>query len=865
MKKKLLIWLWVGVALLSFSGIKSAQAQAVDAFFDVGANNDPYLEVTTGEDWVEALYGCVMKAGTNEQWMDYMGEWELHGPPDAMYPANEFSPPKLYVYDGSTDIQDPGVDPPGLVMMWGEQDPLLKKSLSSNWLWDYTADPDLTNTTIQITVTAPPFINVVSFGMRDVNGNIRAWYWNVGLLATDPIQPNIPTTITINTALLGVTAATPQATAYMNNPAFDITQVLTFIFDENAIWVGGTPVPPPGQIDPRPWNYWQNLIVKPNPPLLHGLGVGINFKVHQGIRDLERLPNDFHLRGWIKSSGVPVLIRHIDGGFTDFDIVINPTTPSSDNWYSFTANWKTPILYPGYEPYIPYCTKMHLGLKFRVYCHNVIIKAYGWWTRDGVPVFNLTGAPPNLGNEPIIGFEVLDNLPTEVVEYDPAQPDPDNPTDERQRIRIQLGDPDEQAATVETEIVAMSLLSTQPLVLQEMLGEDMFGALNEDNQAEKELPYMEVFHADGTQIGEDAPIVLDDDPQTAVESFFDVFTELAVDLPDPDPFVVAEPFRIEPGDILITKLRIRFKDHLGEYVYRWVWHWHEAHRGLRELGDAPDSTNHFFTPMTAYNWGRRADFPTVYRIGPPWSAHGPIHWFPRRGAFLGRRVTLETEADIGFDQDGVNNIIPRLNQPNRDKADDGLRNMPLLLPHCTPTRFSYIVTVVRPGKYYTNVWFDYNRDGDWNDTLQCPTSPGGLTPAPEHAVPDQPLIFSAPGTYVITTPPFRPWNPYPNIWPWNVTAYIPRPIPLWMRITLSDRPWEGSSDPGVAAWAGGSGSRRGYLFGETEDYIFTPRKMCCMNCPDINGDGIINMIDFAWFAGLWLQNCPPNVIIQPPL
>ncbi len=860
MKKKLLLYAWAGFALLAFSGLQNTQAQNVDSFFDVftelNVRDDPYLEVSTMEDWKEALYGGFIKAGTNEQWKDYMGQWELYGPPDEIYPANEFSTPQLYLHEDPTGLEDTA----GLVMMWGETDLSAGTSTSSNWFWDYTADPDLSNATIQITVTAPPFINVVSFGMRDVNGNIRAWYWSVGMLATDPIQPNTPTVITINTALLGVGAATPQATAYMNNPAFDPTQVLAFIFDENAVWVSTAPVPPPGQVDPRPWNYWQNLIVKPNPPLPSpGLQVGFNVKIHQGIFPQNLWPNDFHIRGRIQSGDPygnwnlpPLLIKHIDGVFpaSGFTIVIEPdyTHPSGlQNWYKFEANWVNPIT-------IPFCTRMHIGLKFRAWCHNVIIDAFGWWTLNGQRIDD------PYGYVRLIGFEVLDNVPTDP---DPVADDPANPADELQRVRIQIGNNDgnTEDGEIETEIVEMSLMTVSMDLLSDKYPDmDLFEELNEDSEVEKTLPFIPVKHPDGRLISEDDPVVLDSDPATTAESFFDVFTEMEI---GGGEFAPETPFRIEPDDILITRQRFKYLYADGTVDYHWNWHWHQAHRGLRDLGDAPDSTNHFGARMTAYNWGRIAQFPTVYRVGPPLSAHGPIHWFPRRGAFLGKRVTLETEADIGFDQDPTNNIIPRLNRPNLDKADDGVRNMPLRLPHCIMTRFSYIVTVVRPGTYYTNVWFDYNRDGDWNDTMYCPAPVGAVAPAPEHAVQDYAYTFPNAGTYVINTPYFRAWDPW--IMPWLTNIAINRPLPLWMRITLSERQWDGSYDPvsPIIAWAGGSGSRRGYIFGETEDYIFTPRKCCCIGCPDFNGDGIINLIDFAEFARYWLKSCEPNTIITP--
>ena len=84
-------------------------------------------------------------------------------------------------------------------------------------------------------------------------------------MPTPAIPYNVPTTITINTALIGVNAANPPATGYMNNPGFNITQTQFFLADENSAWVGGPlPIPPVGGPPSGLWNYWHNLVVIPN-------------------------------------------------------------------------------------------------------------------------------------------------------------------------------------------------------------------------------------------------------------------------------------------------------------------------------------------------------------------------------------------------------------------------------------------------------------------------------------------------------------------------------------------------------------------------------------------------------------------------
>ena len=126
------------------------------------------------------------------------------------------------------------------------------------------------------------------------------------------------------------------------------------------------------------------------------------------------------------------------------------------------------------------------------------------------------------------------------------------------------------------------------------------------------------------------------------------------------------------------------------------------------------------------------------------------------------------------------------------------------LPDCSLTVISYTVTVT-PGAAarprYVNMWFDWNRDGDWQDTLTCTS---GLM-ASEWAVQDH-VINVGPGTHVLQTPFVLPYNPNPD-------------DPLWMRMTLAPQP--APTIPG-APIADGRGPANGYNTGETEDYYLWP-------------------------------------------
>jgi hypothetical protein len=209
--------------------------------------------------------------------------------------------------------------------------------------------------------------------------------------------------------------------------------------------------------------------------------------------------------------------------------------------------------------------------------------------------------------------------------------------------------------------------------------------------------------------------------------------------------------------------------------------------------------------MRAYPTGGTAQYPTVYQAGSP--PYGPIHWGPRAVAYLGDSVSLENEADFGPEEDPTNNLQPPEESSNRDGGDDGVA-LPLVLPNYEATTFEYTVTVVNPapGIMYANVWFDWNRDGDWDDLLSCPNGAA----APEWAVQNQPVALTAVGTLRLVTPSFVCWHPAAGDL-----------APIWMRITLSETPWlPAGEDPA----SGGCGPRSGYLYGETEDYYLSPER-----------------------------------------
>ena len=258
-----------------------------------------------------------------------------------------------------------------------------------------------------------------------------------------------------------------------------------------------------------------------------------------------------------------------------------------------------------------------------------------------------------------------------------------------------------------------------------------------------------------------------------------------------------------------------------------------------DLGDAPDSTNNFSRNMNAYPAPNavKANYPTVYNDGTSTGPFGPVHLNDQLVAHLGKSITRETEADKGTDEDNLNNINPSSSLSNNDGGDDGI-TLPLNLPACRWTTFDYTVNVIDPSaELWVNVWFDWNRDGDWDDTLDCDQGP-----APEWAVQNQFLFGLTAGQNQITTPAFLPWHP------------IEGRKRIWMRITLSEQPWKHGSNPEAKGNAG-SGPQNKYLYGETEDYFFTPDTSYTI-CEDFNGDGVVDTDDLVTFTAEWLENCP---------
>lgn len=233
-----------------------------------------------------------------------------------------------------------------------------------------------------------------------------------------------------------------------------------------------------------------------------------------------------------------------------------------------------------------------------------------------------------------------------------------------------------------------------------------------------------------------------------------------------------------------------------------------------DFGDAPDSFYWgyasggdmlaYLTPVTA---GR---FPTSYYAGKP-SPQGPKHNFVNP-LHLGDGFSLELWADRGAQR----NIDPLTLTSDLDVNDDGIDPTALSFQHCMPTTIPFRITMsqnarnqlaAEGGRAYINVWLDGNRDGDWEDWLDC----DGIQ-APEHIVIDQAIMPPVGGVYDLIA----------------ATANLPVPLSevgkdMWLRITVSDAPSVKSFlTPNGIIYGDGRGPSTSFRLGETEDYLHIP-------------------------------------------
>lgn len=218
-----------------------------------------------------------------------------------------------------------------------------------------------------------------------------------------------------------------------------------------------------------------------------------------------------------------------------------------------------------------------------------------------------------------------------------------------------------------------------------------------------------------------------------------------------------------------------------------------------EVGDAPDSRNHFATPMTAYPG--TPDVATYPVVQDPFldiggNGHGLCHL--ENNSYLGDYISYETDADLTPDEDIVPNINPLSDIADMDEDptyDNGL-TLPEFMGFCSSNEITVQGYADDQDGMYLNVWIDWNQNGNWSDGFI------GDCGADEWAVTNYPVTA---GAFTV-----NPTIETPGMGSPLTNEY-------WIRVTLTPAPLDESGE--FDSYHAVGGQETGcFEDGETEDY-----------------------------------------------
>ncbi len=385
-------------------------------FFTAAAvNGETFFLLDLEREWVEALEQ--QNPGNNsvrpplpEEIDNLIQLWNSPDVEGEPFRTDEFRMPELFVAP-DVDPETPG-EQAGMVMGWGNPAPVQQggdegsdMDLSAGWVMEYSVDPDLTNTTISLKVTAPSFITSVTFGLIDLEGDQISWNWSPGTDFPNGFSPpGAPTTITINTANMPFSMATPtpMASGFAPNPNFDINKVASFFINETFHTTPGIfTVSPPGGGSAMilGWNAWDEFEVKPNPTsvspykgyhvkysqkpeefepgLIYGWDQLSYFNYIPGIEGVVFMAAD----DWVCTDSRPITDLHWWGSFKGWTRNFPPSIVPD---YFLIGIWKD---VPAFPPQKPYSNPKEL-----VWAH----KCYKWvWNYAGEDIDPRCNYPRN--------------------------------------------------------------------------------------------------------------------------------------------------------------------------------------------------------------------------------------------------------------------------------------------------------------------------------------------------------------------------------------------------------------------------------------------------------------------------------------
>ncbi|MBK9120517.1 MAG: hypothetical protein IPM18_13105 [Phycisphaerales bacterium] len=303
-------------------------------------------------------------------------------------------------------------------------------------------------------------------------------------------------------------------------------------------------------------------------PPVQAVEVGITFEIHQDILDPAFWPNDFHLVAIVCTQNPNLLlVDHLPGPFDPalFSFQALKLSPDPDNcWWMISAQWARP---PGIG-YLPYCTVLRLGLLLDVGDANVIIHAFGWWTRDGIPVGILGPQLLNMGFVPLLGFDVQDQQAIQVLKIGngltplaphPPPPPPPGPA------------PMWPPPPMQIELLRMDVLPLPPGTTPPF--HELYAG-----GPQEQYPWVPIVHPSGAPISPLEPLPMPG--HSHIEVILNALMPGALRPQIPTP--------IEPGGFLLARQWVRFRNNSGSFEERWFFEIHGAE--LREACCLPDGT-----------------------------------------------------------------------------------------------------------------------------------------------------------------------------------------------------------------------------------------------------------------------------------
>ena len=266
----------------------------------------PAISLETEADWTAAIGAGTVRPMTAAEFSSLTPGDPTNSPFD--WPGT-YSEPELAATTASLYPLEGGetLDGAGLVMGWGPAD---GSEYTAAWRFEYPLDPNIVGQTLTLTVCPPQFaangaqMNSIGIGFTDIAGLVRTWTWGCGpvaIPAASTIAWNTNWNVTIG-PIAGAQVPAPPPAFGPASATDGVTPVAPVIFSAGAGPPWGPPPPgvfnpamamfldayengaavappgmplPPGGIPNLPlWNWWQNVVVTPEPGTMAVLGLG---------------------------------------------------------------------------------------------------------------------------------------------------------------------------------------------------------------------------------------------------------------------------------------------------------------------------------------------------------------------------------------------------------------------------------------------------------------------------------------------------------------------------------------------------------------------------------------------------------------